>query len=182
MRWRRYVDKSPLVVTALAVNPTGLYLAVVLTDSTSMPELTPESNKVFFFTVRTVDGGHHTNLFSYQLGSTSEGLHYIRDKGIVYADSGKIYMAAFSRSLRNGIAGRQMVLAYNPSALNLDWALEQSSWYGYSVTVLHKNYCASCANIFVGGSEEHTKGQWVLSITRLTEAGVSPPNSVFQIN
>lgn len=69
--------------------------------------------------------------------------------------------------------------SWDPSTLTMDWVKEQSSWFGYSTNLVYKNYGAGQANIFVGGSADKThlsngdNKEWVLSITRLTEAGVA---------
>ena len=76
----------------MAVNPTGDYLAVVVMDEGDRISI---SNTVRLLLVRTSDGGHHTNYFSYKFGDTNFGEHYIRDKGLVFAANGIVYMAAY---------------------------------------------------------------------------------------
>jgi len=75
----------------MAVNPSGDNLVIALMDKGNKLSI---STNVRLLIVRTSDGGHHTNLFSYQFGNTGVGEHYIRDTGLVYASNNIVYMAA----------------------------------------------------------------------------------------
>ena len=55
----------------------------------------------------------------------------------------------------------------------MDWAMEQEEWFGLSSTLVYKNYCVTCANIFVGGANKNSKNDWTHAVTRMTEAGVA---------
>lgn len=71
----------------------------------------------------------------------------MRDNGLVFAPNGIVYMALMSNAIQkrdatdgsfNNYAGRQMVAAFNPAALSLDWMHEQPEFFGYSVTLVYR--------------------------------------------
>ena len=55
----------------------------------------------------------------------------------------------------------------------MDWAMEQDEMFGASSTLVYKNYCVTCANIFVGGANKNSQNDWTHAVTRMTEAGVA---------
>ena len=86
-------------------------------------------------------------------------------------------------------AGRMMIGAFNPTTVSFDWLMEQEEYFGHAGALVYKNYCATCANLFVGGSNDWShitdNGQdkrWTLAIVRMNEDGTTPANSVFHIN
>lgn len=129
--------------------------------------------------MRAEDGGYHSKRARY----TIKKPHYIASEGLVFTSSGKLYIAARQKDSRDGSNyGKPLVLAYDVNANDMDWAHEQPSWRGLSAVLAYKNYCPTCANIFVGGNTENGDDKWRLSITRLTEQGLSPSNNLFALN
>lgn len=195
VRWRRQLTTmQKRMVTAMAVNPAGTKIAVVTMSAVDRISI---SEQLYLFVARTIDGGYDTERITYTIGKPNEAAHYVRDNGLVFASNGIVYMALMSNPGQfrdasdgsfNNYAGRQMVAAFNPGALSLDWIHEQPEFFGYSVTLVYRQYCVGCGNLFVGGSNDATgisigdPKRWVIAITRLTEDGQSPPNSVFHIN
>lgn len=87
---------------------------------------------------------------------------------------------------RNGYGGRQLAAAFDPATMTMDWVKEQTDWYGYSGTLVYKNYGAGQANLFVAGSIDSTytstnNKDWKLGVTRLTESGTTSTNGAFLI-
>lgn len=54
-------------------------------------------------------------------------------------------------------AGRFLVGSYNPATVSFDWLNEQAEYFGYSSALVYRNYCVTCANLFVGGSNDWNK-------------------------
>ena len=52
--------------------------------------------------------------------------------------------------------------------------------FGLSSTLVYKNYCVTCANIFVGGANKNSANLWTHAVTRMTEAGVA--TTIFQLD
>ena len=79
--WRRFYEspgESMNVVTALAVNPAQTALAVYGAtrpgDAYSIYD-----NTAYIWVVRTIDGGHETNILKYVLGAVDAGEHFVHD-------------------------------------------------------------------------------------------------------
>ena len=73
-------------------------------------------------------------------------------------------------ALKQMNSDKSLVIAVDVANLAVDWAHEQSGMLGISGALLHKNYCVTCANLFIGGNTE-SDGNWNPSIIRLTEDG-----------
>ena len=79
-----------------------------------------------------------------------------------------------------------MAAAFDPATMTMDWVREQTNWYGYSGTLVYKNYGAGQANLFAAGSIDSTftdtgTKDWKLGVTRLTESGTTSTNGAFLI-
>ena len=95
----------------------------------------------------------------FALGSQGIGEHQVSDSGLVYATNG-IYVTfkQESATMRNSTdgsitnyAGRMLVGAFNPTTIERLWLKEQDIFFGYSGSLVYKDFCNGCGNIFVGG-------------------------------
>ena len=141
-------------ITAMSVNPSGTSLAAVGSHEQSY-------HIQWFFTVRPADGGHQTDAIEYTIGNENYAEHQARDSSLFYAINGKVYVALkqVSPNMRDAddgtftdYAGRMLIGAFDPSETSFKWLNEQVSLFGYAGALVYKNYCRSCANIFVGGA------------------------------
>ena len=71
----------------------------------------------------------------------------------------------------------------------MDWYREQTDYYGYSYSLLYREYCPNCGSIYIGGSTDSSRwsssadpARWVLSIVRINEDGTAPANQVYHID
>lgn len=98
---------------------------------------------------------------------------------MVWTESGKIFLANYQVSSTShddidtvpGAGGRSMVAGFDVASDSSTFFKEGTLYNGYSRALVYKNYCASCPNLFIGGSI-YANGSWQLLITRLTETGV----------
>jgi len=188
VQWRRYYDTTTHgfdKITAMAVSPDGTKLAV-------HGSLIGGERDSFIFVIRPSDGGHETEIARVRHGQVDLSEHIVSDPGIVFGASGMVFLAfkQISRTLRtkgsqNNYAGRMMVGAFNPATSQMDWVKEHSLW-GYSASIVYKNYGAGQPNLFVGGSidenpENNNNKSWRPAIMRLKEDGTSGLNADFLI-
>ena len=76
-------------VTAMAVSPDGANLAVhasLFNNGDWLP-------RAYIFVIRTKDGGHVTEILESTHGSAGQAEHRVYDSGIVYAPTGKVFLA-----------------------------------------------------------------------------------------
>lgn len=77
----------------MAVDSTGAQLAILSGDFSGDLE-NPKSTKIYISIMRTIDGGHLSQEFSYQIGQANQGYHYVRDSAFKWSASGKLFIAA----------------------------------------------------------------------------------------
>ena len=146
VRWRRHITAGATAqtITAIQVNPQGTKVALVGTQWNNSP-LDASGPQVFINVVRAEDGGFLYRQIAFQYDSNIR--LEITKNAMVYTSSNKIYMA-----LKQMNSDKSLVISVDPANEAVDWAHEQAGVQGVSGVLIYKNYCATCANLFIGGN------------------------------
>ena len=88
----------------------------------------------------------------------------VTDSGMVYAPNNKVYMAfhQVSATLRGALNGNEdapgccyagafLVGAYDMASNTAEW-VKENRYFGYSSSIVYKNYGPTGLNLFIGGA------------------------------
>ena len=156
MKWRRTISFNSVdTISAMVISPDDTLLAAY----GSLYNGGSWHSKAVLFIVRTSDGGFHN---PGQLVSYYPTFQFVvRDAGLIWTSSGKIFMANYQVSSTShdaintvpGAGGRPMIVGYDVATDSIDFFKELDVRFnGYSAALAYRNYCTGCANLFVGGS------------------------------
>lgn len=185
-RWRKFIE-SPTEgqferTTAMAVTPDGSTLAVHV-----QPISAVYYHKSYILSVRASDGGILSDALKIDHGSVDVAEHALFSEGMVYKDANTLFMTFFQTSptKRNkghilAYAGRYYIARVDPLTQTMVWRKEFSR-FGYSASLVYKNWGIDTGNLLIGGAVDYTKWpsesdneNWRLGIFRITEAGSEP--------